>query len=79
MLGFTANEIIECLQILAFILKLGNVQFLRKANMDSTEGCSIFNDYGMLIDMIIELNQNYQIINCNYNLQRYMKYVIYSI
>src|SRR6218665_178898 len=45
-LGFSSNEIIELFQILAFILKLGNVHFLRKANIDSTEGCTILADYG---------------------------------
>lgn len=45
LLGFTSNEIIECFQVLAFILKLGNVNFLRRANIDSTEGCTILADY----------------------------------
>ena len=47
LLGFTSNEIIECFQIVAFILKLANVNFLRKANIDSTEGCTVLADYGM--------------------------------
>lgn len=48
LLGFTSDEIIECFQILAFIIKLGNVNFLRRANIDSTEGCTILADYEII-------------------------------
>lgn len=45
-MGFTQEEILQCFNVIASVLKLGNLQFLPKANMDGTEGCSLMNDYG---------------------------------
>ncbi|XP_015787505.1 LOW QUALITY PROTEIN: unconventional myosin-Ia-like [Tetranychus urticae] len=44
-IGFTPEEILCIFCIVASILKLGNLQFLPRANMDGTEGCSLLNDY----------------------------------
>lgn len=45
MLGFSSCEIIELFQLIALVLKVGQLQFLRRANIDSTEGCNIMHDY----------------------------------
>ncbi|XP_074601983.1 myosin 95E [Brevipalpus obovatus] len=44
-IGFTAEEIICIFCIIASVLKLGNIQFLPRANIDGTEGCSLINEY----------------------------------
>ncbi|XP_042900119.2 unconventional myosin-Ib [Parasteatoda tepidariorum] len=47
MLGFSAEEMHSTFQVASSVLKLGNVQFLPRANMDGTESCSLVNDYEM--------------------------------
>lgn len=46
MLGFTAEEILSTFQVTSSVLKLGNIQFQPRANMDGTESCSLINEYG---------------------------------
>lgn len=43
--GLSSDEVHCILQIVASVLKLGNVEFLPHANMDGTEGCLIINEY----------------------------------
>ncbi|GAB6030643.1 hypothetical protein CHUAL_007499 [Chamberlinius hualienensis] len=43
--GFSAEEVSALFQIVAVVLKLGNIEFLPHANMDGTEGCVIQNEY----------------------------------
>ncbi|KAG8177886.1 hypothetical protein JTE90_001718 [Oedothorax gibbosus] len=45
MLGFSADETLSVFQVASSVLKLGNVQFLPRANMDGTESCSLINEY----------------------------------
>jgi len=45
-LGFTNDDVINVMKILAAVLKLGNLTFLPSSNIDGTEGCAISNDYG---------------------------------
>lgn len=45
-LGFCDEDIVDVFKIIAFILKLGNLQFVPSNNIDGTEGCTIKNDYG---------------------------------
>ncbi|KAL0271779.1 UNVERIFIED_CONTAM: hypothetical protein PYX00_008773 [Menopon gallinae] len=44
-LGFTSEEIVNILKIVASVLKLGNICFVPSNNIDGTEGCTINNDY----------------------------------
>jgi len=46
-IGFTPEDIVSVFQIISSILKLGNLQFIPKANIDGTEGCSLLNEYGL--------------------------------
>lgn len=45
-LGFSQEETINIMKIIAAVLKLGNLTFLPSSNIDGTEGCAISNDYG---------------------------------
>lgn len=45
-LGFTQSEILNVLKIVSCILKLGNIIFVPRNNIDGTEGCIINNEYG---------------------------------
>ncbi|GIY45106.1 unconventional myosin-Ib [Caerostris extrusa] len=45
MLGFSADETLSTFQVASSVLKLGNVQFQPRANMDGTESCSLVNEY----------------------------------
>ncbi|GFY19672.1 RNase H domain-containing protein [Trichonephila clavipes] len=45
MLGFSAEETLATFQVTSSVLKLGNIQFLPRANMDGTESCSLVNEY----------------------------------
>ncbi|XP_039290294.1 unconventional myosin-Ia isoform X3 [Nilaparvata lugens] len=45
LLGFTQEEIVNILRIVACVLKLGNIGFVPTNNIDGTEGCTISNDY----------------------------------
>jgi hypothetical protein len=53
-IGFSESEIMHILNLIASVLKLGNVQFIPKANMDGTEGCSLMNEYGNSLSLIIK-------------------------
>ncbi|XP_076356260.1 myosin 95E isoform X5 [Tachypleus tridentatus] len=43
--GFLQDEILATFQIVSSVLKFGNLQFIPRANMDGTEGCSLMNEY----------------------------------
>lgn len=45
-LGFDAEEILSVFHVIASVLKLSNLQFIPRANIDGTEGCSLMNEYG---------------------------------
>lgn len=45
-LGFNVDSIIDIFQVIAIVLKLGNLQFVPCNSIDGTEGCAISNDYG---------------------------------
>lgn len=45
-IGFTPEDIVSVFQILSAVLKLGNLQFIPRANIDGTEGCALLNQYG---------------------------------
>lgn len=45
-LGFCVEEVVSVFQIVAVVLKLGNLNFVPCNNIDDTEGCAIDNDYG---------------------------------
>ena len=45
-IGFYQDEITAILQLVAAILKLGNVEFLHRSNPDGTDGCDIANGNG---------------------------------
>lgn len=45
-LGFCVEEEENIFQIVAVVLKLGNLNFVPCNNIDDTEGCAIDNDYG---------------------------------
>lgn len=47
-MGFEFEEILAVFQVIAAVLKLSNLQFIPRANIDGTEGCSIMNEYGNL-------------------------------
>ncbi|RZC34920.1 unconventional myosin-Ia, partial [Asbolus verrucosus] len=44
-LGFNVEDIVNIFQVIAIVLKLGNLQFVPCNNIDGTEGCSISNEY----------------------------------
>ncbi|GLH07217.1 Unconventional myosin IC [Gryllus bimaculatus] len=44
-MGFSPDEIVSLLKVVASVLKLGNVTFLPTTNIDGTEGCAISNEY----------------------------------
>jgi len=46
-IGFDPEEILSVFQIVSAVLKLGNLQFIPRANIDGTEGCSLLNEYGL--------------------------------
>lgn len=45
-IGLGVDEIDLVFRILASLLKLSNISFLPKTNIDGTEGSSIINEYG---------------------------------
>ena len=45
-LGFSQEEVVSILKIVASVLKLGNIVFIPTNNIDGTEGCTVSNDYG---------------------------------
>ena len=44
--GLGVDEVDLVFRLLASLLKLSNLSFLPRANIDATEGCSIVNEYG---------------------------------
>ena len=46
-IGFYRDEVSSVLQLIASILKLGNVQFSPRSNQDGTDGCDISNVEGI--------------------------------
>ncbi|KAH3702056.1 hypothetical protein DPMN_077057, partial [Dreissena polymorpha] len=48
-IGFTSSEITDVLQLVASILKLGNIRFDHRGNADGTDGCTIANMAGIVI------------------------------
>jgi len=48
-LGFTTDEVTALFQLVAAILKLGNVQFQHRSNIDGTDGCRLTNEEGYII------------------------------
>ncbi|XP_063930760.1 unconventional myosin-Ib [Zophobas morio] len=44
-LGFNVEDIVDIFQVIAIVLKLGNLQFVPCNNIDGTEGCAISNEY----------------------------------
>ena len=47
-IGFSAEERSQVLQLLASILKLGNVQFADRPNEDGTDGSDVVNTKGLM-------------------------------
>ncbi|XP_067131033.1 unconventional myosin-Ib isoform X1 [Centruroides vittatus] len=45
LIGFIQEEITAVLQVVACVIKLGNIQFQPQANIDGTVGCSLMNEY----------------------------------
>ena len=45
-IGFHKDEVTSILQLVAAILKLGNVEFSHRSNPDGTDGCDISNENG---------------------------------
>jgi len=45
-IGFRRQEIDQVLQLVAAVLKLGNVQFSARSNSDGTDGCDLGNSSG---------------------------------
>ena len=45
-IGFYRDEITSILQLVAAILKLGNVEFSHRSNPDGTDGCDISSENG---------------------------------
>ena len=48
-IGFQKDEVTSILQLVAAILKLGNVEFSHRSNPDGTDGCDIANENGRRI------------------------------
>lgn len=48
-LGFSASECQSVFQILAAVLKLGNIQFIPKTNVDGTQSSTMLNEHGQKI------------------------------
>lgn len=46
MIGFTAAEVVSVFQLVATVLKLGNIIFQHHSNIDGTDGCKVAHDDG---------------------------------
>ena len=70
LVGFSAEDIINILRIVAAVLKLGNLIFSPVSNIDGTEGCSINNEYGTTIppsaENIKKIQQKQIFVNKNF-------------
>ena len=49
-IGFAKEETVAIFQLVATVLKLGNVNFRHHANIDGTDGCRLFNEEGKKIE-----------------------------
>jgi hypothetical protein len=56
-IGFTNEEITSVFQVVASILKLGNVDFDHKTNKNGTDSCMVKNDKGLLVFQDITIFQ----------------------
>ena len=45
-IGFEKEEITAVFQLVASVLKLGNIELQHHSNIDGTDGCRILGDYG---------------------------------
>lgn len=45
-IGFAKQELVCIFQLVAGVLKLGNVQFQHHSNIDGTDGCKLSNEDG---------------------------------
>lgn len=45
-IGFTSGEVTSLFQLIASILKLGNIDFSHRSNDDGTDGCDLSNTAG---------------------------------
>jgi myosin heavy subunit len=48
-IGFYRAEINEVFQLVASVLKLGNVEFSHRSNSDGTDGCDIASTQGIVM------------------------------
>jgi myosin heavy subunit len=46
-LGFDREEVSSLFQLVASVLKLGNVGFKHRPNIDGTDGCQLINQEGL--------------------------------
>ena len=46
-IGFQREEITAVFQLVASVLKLGNLQFQHHSNIDGTDGCKLNNEDGV--------------------------------
>lgn len=47
-IGFKENELSLVFQLVACVLKLGNIHFQHISNFDGTDGCKLINEEGEL-------------------------------
>ncbi len=45
-IGFSQEEMVSVFQLVASVLKLGNIHFQHHSNIDGTDGCKLINDNG---------------------------------
>ena len=45
-IGFQSAEIVAIFQLVASVLKLGNIRFQHISNIDGTDGCKILDEEG---------------------------------
>lgn len=45
-IGFSQEEVVSLYQLVACVLKLGNLQFKHHSNLDGTDGCKLLNQHG---------------------------------
>ena len=45
-IGFADSEVVQLYQLVACVLKLGNIEFQHQPNLDGTDGCKLLNKNG---------------------------------
>ena len=55
-IGFKTEEVMMTFQLVASILKLGNVEFSPKSNKDGTDGCDLSDMSGMIDWLVFNVN-----------------------